>query len=239
VHSARENSHMTSLPAPVQEDEEEEALELRRTAQEIIADRLRMDILSGVLPPGTRLHQAKVAKRMRTSTTPVREAFRELAVEGVLDLDPHRGVIVHEPSKQELLELYEMRSLLEPVCMTKAVERISLQEIAEADSLARQMSKERDPGAWVMLNNAFHSVLVDASRSPLLIASVNNLRNRSGIYIAASFRREPERMRGADAEHAAMVEACRTRDVAAMLEPLQSHIESTVELGSLYLATLA
>jgi len=214
-------------------------LDLRRTAQAIVADRLRIEILSGALGPGTRLQQAKVAQRMRTSTTPVREAFRQLAVEGVLDLDPHRGVIVHEPSKPELLEVYEMRSVLEPMCMTKTVERISDRELAEAESLCRQMEREKEPGAWVMLNAKFHSVLVGASRSPLLIANVNNLRNRSAIYIAASFRLAPERMQAANAEHAAMVEACRHRDVEAALKPVRLHIKATVELGSIYLEQYA
>ena len=152
-----------------------------------MADRLRIEILSGSLAPGTRLQQANVAQRMRTSTTPVREAFRQLAVEGILDLDPHRGVIVHEPSRQELLEVYEMRSVLEPMCMTKTVERISDREVAEAEALCRQMEKEKVPGAWVMLNDRFHSILVGDSRSPLLIATVTNLRNRSAIYIALRF----------------------------------------------------
>ena len=207
----------------------------RRTAQELVADRLRLEILSGTLGPGMRLQQAKVAQRMRTSTTPVREAFRELAVEGLVDLDPHRGVIVHEPSKAELSEVYEMRSVLEPMCMVKTVERISEQEIALADDMCQQMDAETEPGSWVILNSRFHSVLAAAARSPLLVAAVNNLRNRSAIYIAASFRLEPERMAGANAEHYAMVEACRRRDTEAAMEPLRSHLRSTVELGSLYL----
>lgn len=212
-----------------------EGSDSRRTAQAMVADRLRIEILSGTLAPGTRLLQAKVAKRMRTSTTPVREAFRELAVEGVVDLDPHRGVIVHEPSRQELIEIYEMRSVLEPMCMTKSVERISERELAEAESLCQRMERESEPGAWVMLNSDFHLVLVEASRSPMLIAIVNNLRNRSGIYIAGSFRGSPERRHDANQEHAAMLAACRRRDVEAALEPVRLHLKATVELGSLFL----
>ena len=209
--------------------------QVRRTAQALVADRLRIEILSGIVAPGMRLQQANVAKRMRTSTTPVREAFRELAGEGLIDLDPHRGVIVHEPSKSELLEVYEMRSVLEPMCMTKTVERISDRELGDAEALCRQMEREKVPGAWVMLNDRFHSVLASASRSPLLIASVNNLRNRSAIYIAASFRLQPDRMTAANNEHQAMVDACRRRDVQAALRQVRLHIEATVELGSLYL----
>ena len=208
---------------------------VRRTAQALVADRLRIEILSGTLAPRTRLQQANVAKRMRTSTTPVREAFRELAGEGLIDLDPHRGVVVHEPTKPELLEVYEMRSVLEPMCMTKTVERISVRELGEAEALCGQMEREKVPGVWVMLNDRFHSILVGACRSPLLIATVNNLRNRSAIYIAASFRLRPDRMGAANNEHQALVDACHRRDVEAALEQVRLHIEATVDLGSLYL----
>jgi DNA-binding GntR family transcriptional regulator len=144
-------------------------------------------------------------------------------------------VIVHEPSKSELLEVYEMRSVLEPICMSKTVERISEREITGAAALCQEMDKEKEPGGWVILNSQFHAILVAAARSPLLVATVNNLRNRSGIYIAASFRLEPERMLASNAEHMAMVEACRARDVEAMLMPVRAHLRATTELGAIYL----
>ena len=132
-----------------------------------------------------------------------------------------------------------MRSVLEPMCMIKTVERISDREVAEAEALCRQMEKEKLPGAWVMLNDRFHSILVGGSRSPLLIATVTNLRNRSAIYIAASFRLQPERVIAANEEHEAMVEACRRRDVEAALKQVRLHNEATVELGSAYLERYA
>lgn len=207
----------------------------RRTAQAMVAGRLRVEILSGLIPPGSRLLQAKVAERMQTSTTPVREAMAELAAEGLVDLDPHRGVIVHEPTERELHEVYEMRSLLDPVLMAKTTANITEPEIERAAALCRQMETETEPGAWVVLNSRFHALMDGAARSPLLASTVRNLRNRSSIYIAASFRESPERMASANAEHFAMVEACRRRDVDAGLEPTRNHIRATVELVTLHL----
>jgi len=215
-----------------------EALD-RRTAQAMVAGRLRVEILSGLIPPGTRLLQARVAERMKTSTTPVREAMAELAAEGLVDLDPHRGVIVHEPTEQALHEVYEMRSLLDPLLMEKTVANITKAEIEKAAALCRQMEGETEPGAWVVLNSRFHAHMDGAARSPLLASTVRNLRNPSSIYIAASLRESPERMASANTEHAAMVEACRRRDVEAGLEPTRHHIQATVELVTLYLRRLA
>jgi DNA-binding GntR family transcriptional regulator len=210
----------------------------RLTAQAMVAGRLRIEILSGALLPGTRLLQAKVAERMRTSTTPVREAMAELASEGLVDPDPHRGFIVHEPTEPELLEVYDLRSLLDPVCMAKTVDNITEREIESALALCRRMEAESEPGAWVVLNSRFHAHMDNAARSPLLASTIRNLRNRSSIYIAASLREAPERMRGANEEHAAMVEACRQRDVEAALIPTKDHIKATVDLVSLYLRRL-
>lgn len=210
----------------------------RMTAHEMVAGRLRVEILSGRISPGARLLQTKLAERMRTSTTPVREAMTELAAEGLVDLDPHRGVIVHEPTEQELFEVYEMRSILDPVLMIKTVTNITESEIERSAALCRRMEGESEPGAWVVLNSHFHASLDGAARSPLLAGTVRNLRNRSSIYIAASLRESPDRMARANEEHLAMVEACRRRDVDAGATPTRQHIEATVELVTLYLRRL-
>lgn len=201
----------------------------------MVAGRLRVEILSGLIAPGTRLLQARIAERMRTSTTPVREAMAELSGEGLVDLDPHRGVIVHEPTEAELHEVYEMRSLLDPVLMGKTVDAIEEQEIGRAAALCRRMEAESEAGSWVVLNSHFHAVLDGAARSPLLASTVRSLRNRSSIYIAASLRESPERIARANSEHLAMVEACRVGDIDAALEQARRHIEATVELVTVHL----
>jgi DNA-binding GntR family transcriptional regulator len=204
----------------------------------MVAGRLRVEILSGLIPPGTRLFQAKVAARMRTSTTPVREAMAELSAEGLVDLDPHRGVIVHEPTETELHEVYEMRSLLDPVLMAKTVANITESEIERSATLCSLMEEESEPGAWVVLNSRFHAHMDGTARSPLLASTVRNLRNRSSIYIAASLLESPDRVADANAEHLAMVEACRRRDVDAGFEPTRRHTEATVELVTVHLRRL-
>ena len=210
----------------------------RRTAPAMVAGRLRVEILSGILLPGSRLFQTKLAERMRTSTTPVREALAELAAEGLVDIDPHRGVIVHEPTEGELHEVYEMRSLLDPVLIEKTIANITDSEIQRAAALCSRMEDEAEVGTWVVLNSQFHTLMDDAARSPLLAGTVRNLRNRSSIYISASLRESPERMAEANAEHLEMVEACRRRETEAGAEPTLNHIEATVGLVTVHLQRL-
>src|SRR5215471_5782938 len=78
-----------------------------------VAEKLRHEVVSGMHPAGTRLRQVEVATRLGVSTTPVREAFRTLAEEGLVVHDSHRGVIVFEPSPREVHEIYEIRLELE------------------------------------------------------------------------------------------------------------------------------
>lgn len=202
-----------------------------RTAQAAIAHQLRIEILSGKIPPGTRLLQASVAERMKTSTTPVREALRELAADDLVDLDPHRGMVVHQPTEEELAEIYEIRLLLEDLSMRKTVERATEEELDAAERVCDEGDRTTDPSEWVMLNREFHRILAEASRSPKLSAILANLRNRSTLYVALSLREAPGHIRASNEQHRELLAACRARDVDAAVAIVRQHLKQTVELG--------
>jgi len=202
-----------------------------RTAQAVVAERLRRAVLSGKLLPGSRLLQADVAKEMRTSTTPVREAMRELAGEGLLDLDPHRGVVVHPCRAAELEELYQVRMLLEPLAIAATVERITSDELDTGAQLIGRMEGESDLAEWVVLNQRFHSMLANASQLQIATAILQRLRNLSALYVASSLHLHPDRIASADVEHRALLEACRNRDVARAQEIELTHLQHTLEIG--------
>ena len=211
---------------------EERTSDPYRTAQAVVADRIRRAILSGQLAPGSRLLQAQVADEMRTSTTPVREAIRELAGEGLLDLDPHRGVVVHRPDIEELDEVYRIRKLLEPVAIAATVKGITEAQLKTADDLLNQMDDADDVTEWAILNAAFHGLLADASRMPILRSHLVKLRNLSTLYIASQIHRHPDRVVQANAEHRAILEACKARDVRRAQEIEVAHLEHTLAIGA-------
>ena len=92
-----------------------------KSAVDVISESLRRAIILDQLPGGTRLVQADVAKRMGVSVTPVREALRGLASEGLIDFDRYQGAIVHRPTEEEFREIDEMRCALEPIAVERAV----------------------------------------------------------------------------------------------------------------------
>ena len=201
-----------------------------RTQQAAVADELRRLILTGQLVPGTRLMQAAVAEGMRTSTTPVREAMRQLIAEGLLDADAHRGAVVHAPTTEELEEIYSMRMLLEPLSIVRTVRLISAEELADGARLLERMEQERDVVLWVKLNREFHALLGRAAQSPILQAVLTNLRDRSAPYVAMWIRRA-DRIPVGNREHRALLDACRNRDEATAVETVKIHFEAIPHLA--------
>jgi DNA-binding GntR family transcriptional regulator len=197
------------------------------TAQAAVADQLRAEVISGALTPGARLPQTALAHRMRTSTTPVREALRQLASEGLLDGDPHRGFSVHRPHLAELLELYELRILMEPLCAAKTAENITQEQLAEAAALVSHMEHEPDPARWAMLNRDFHQLLTGASQRPLSTSILRNLRDRSAIYAAMSLE-TPLGFKNSNKQHRQILHACRRRDQQMYSKAVLLHLRTTV-----------
>src|SRR5579859_5087942 len=91
-----------------------------QSAHEPVTDILRRGIVAGTLPGGTRLVQARIADELGVSRATVRSSLRTLEAEGLVRVDPARGTLVHEISRTELCELYEIRKLLEPVATARA-----------------------------------------------------------------------------------------------------------------------
>src|SRR3990172_11947171 len=93
----------------------------RQTAHEFVRGVLRRAILNGELASGSRLVQAELAAMLDVSTTPVREALRDLATEGLVQFDPHRGAIVSELSSEDVHAISAFRTVLDPLALGRAV----------------------------------------------------------------------------------------------------------------------
>jgi DNA-binding GntR family transcriptional regulator len=201
----------------------------RRTAHQLVRDTLRRAILTGQIPGGERLVQADLAQQMRVSTTPVREALRDLAAEGLIRLDAHRGAIVHKPSQAELEEVYRIRQLLEPEVMERAVERISEDDIEEAAQILRLADEEHDPAAWVDLNRQFHRVFTRVADAPRLAGIVETLQDSATMYIVAALTYGTRSTDEANAQHWQLLEAVQARDIGAARNTMIAHIHTTLE----------
>lgn len=202
----------------------------RRTAHEYVRETLRRAILSGSIRGGERLVQAELARELGVSTTPVREALRDLATEGLIDLDAHRGAVVKQLRYEELIEIQFLMRLLEPEALrlaaAEAEHGISLDR---AGDVAGQMATEPDVGRWVDLNREFHELLVTPLEGTRLHGILDGLRAAAAPYIALALQQRGYRHDVANEHHLELVDAIRAGDGTRAAELARQHVDLTTE----------
>lgn len=189
---------------------------------------LRQAILSGELAPDTPLVLADLAERLGVSRTPIREAIRDLATEGLVDFDAYRSAYVHVPTIDEAREIYELRIVLEGMAVRAAVPAITLTALDAAAELCDAMDRSRDTGEWADLNRRFHAVLMDSAPQKRLRGIVASLRDASAPQVARSIRAGELATDTANAEHRAILDAFRSGDVEKAVEWQSVHLRSTL-----------
>lgn len=204
------------------------AKRLSRTTQANVMEYLRRSILSGELPPGTRLVQAELAELLQISVTPIREALWELNSQGLVDVDPFRGAVVHTPSLAELEDIFEVRTALLPVSVKRGVQHITPQQIETAARILDQMEAESDQTRWIELNRDFHQQLYGDRPNQHLQTILERLSDIATIYINLSFAQDLTQRTASEQEHRALLEAYRQKNVERSIELTLAHINSTL-----------
>ena len=200
-----------------------------RTAHEYVKDSLRQAILRGTLPGGSRLVQKDVARDLQVSTTPVREALRDLATEGLIRLDPHRGAIVHRLSYEETREIHDICKLLEPEAMKQATKSITEPTLAQAESLIEQMAVEADPGRWADLNRQFHGVVIQDITSKYLSDILRTLRDTAAMYVGVAIQEKPGQTDKANEDHREFLDVLRNGNMRRAAELSKRHLDLTLK----------
>jgi DNA-binding GntR family transcriptional regulator len=207
-----------------------------QTANQAVAGLLRDEIERGALPPGTWLRQSELARRFGVSTTPVREALASLQAEGLVQIDAHRGAVVFTPTVEDMTQCFQIRRALEPLAAAEAVPNLSDGELDALENLVREMRSSHDFDRWVDLNDRFHMRLYRASGNARLEDIIDSLRKSSRFYIYL-YVREGETTSTADAEHDAILAACRARDTVRVRSLMRQHVENTLRGVTKFLIT--
>jgi DNA-binding GntR family transcriptional regulator len=201
---------------------------VNRTISREVAARLRDDILSGVLAPGTRLRQLQLAADFEVSTTPIREALVLLAADGLVVLDAHRGATVFRPSLDELVEAVEVRELLEEHAVRKAVGNLGTRELDALEALVEEMEATASIDEWVELNDRFHLIIYEAAGNSRLVATIEGLREASSTYLRLYASSAAPGARGDD-DHRRILEHCRAGDVEGAAAATRAHVRETAD----------
>jgi DNA-binding GntR family transcriptional regulator len=196
----------------------------RQTAHEFVRETLRTAILGGNLTGGTRLVQADIADMLQVSTTPVREALRDLSSEGLIRLDAHRGGVVHELSNEELVEIYDIRAIMEPAAMRRAVAKMTDEVVERVARIHERIAADPESAEFVDLNRDLHLAIYDAAGFPRMAAILKGLLDASVMYVSAGHKLQPGLRHKAVADHADIIEAIRARDADAAAAAILEHI---------------
>ena len=201
----------------------------RRTAHEFVRETLRRQILTGEIAAGSRLVQSDVAQQLQVSTTPVREALRDLATEGLIRLDAHRGAVVHRANRDELEEIYRLRRILEPEMIRRAVDRLTPADLDEAEKVQAAADIEEDPTTWTDLNRQFHAIFMRVANSPRLSSMLTNLQDAGAVYVVASILHGRDHRHPDHHHHWDLLEACRAHDTESAVRIMEAHIDATLK----------
>ncbi|QIQ21869.1 GntR family transcriptional regulator [Zophobihabitans entericus] len=194
-----------------------------------IRDELKQDILQGVLLPGTQLRQESLAKRFNSSRIPVREALRQLEVEGLVKSKLNRGAIVSTPNLNDVCDLLEIRIALECRAAKLAVPNMTSEDIARLTEILNAYSLAKTPAECAENNRQFHLALCLPANNKQLTALIKQYcMSTSSPY--ANFHLDMTTATDIEAvhqDHYAILDACKARDVEAVVTILENHIKAT------------
>jgi len=193
-----------------------------------VFEELKNAIIELRLPPGEPLREATIAERLGVSKTPVREALTRLEVEGLVESASFKGAVVSGYTREDLIELYELRELLEVWAVRVAAQSVSADDLGRLDQLMAAGVQMRDRGDAHALEHAvddFDLFLFDQVTNRRIGAVIDNLRahlTRIGRLTAEI----PGRLSTSVDEHALIADALRRHDPDAAADALRKHIAS-------------
>ena len=193
-----------------------------------IADVVRERILKGEYEIGEKIKENQIATELRVSRTPIREAFKILENEGLIDYVPNRGCFAKGFTKQDVEDIYAVREALEALAVNWAVDRITEKEIAaleEQCDLMEFYTKKKDRKKVLEMNSSFHDIIYASARSRFLAQVLRSYKEyidktRKSIFYEQSY------LESILVEHRAILDAIKDRNkeraAAAMTKPLMS-----------------
>lgn len=198
-----------------------------QTAAGFVYDQLRKKIFEKTLTSGQRLPEVAIAKELQVSRTPVREALRRLENEGLVQIIPGWGACLASPTKQEIIDTYEVRGELEQMAVRKAARIITplqlcrLQEQIDAE---RETFQQRNLESYLTINDNFHIIIADASGNGTLVSYIKNILSRTFVQMIFfesffDFATNPSLE-----EHIAILEALKRHDEPTCLKLMQEHL---------------
>jgi DNA-binding GntR family transcriptional regulator len=191
-----------------------------------VGARLRALLVEGHIAPGAKLNERELCELLRVSRTPLREAIKLLAAEGLVDLVPNRGAVAVKLTEVDILNTFEVLAELEAMSGELAAERITDVELAQIRAVHFEMLAaftRRDLPTYYRLNALTHSAINEAAKNPVLTTTYKSINARVQSLRFRTNQNEAKWKRAMQ-DHGVMVQALEARDGAAMRKVLVEHL---------------
>ena len=199
--------------------------------RDVVFNTLREAILKGDLKPGERLMELQLASKLGVSRTPIREAIRMLEQEGLAVTTPRKGAEVAKMTLKDMEDVLEIRDALDELAVRIACQKISDEQLKQLEDMKELFEKSTQTGNVKKIAEAdvtFHDVIYEATGNPKLVTLLNNLREQVYRY-RVEYIKDPKSYPTLIAEHEAILESLKNRDVKNAVEAMHVHVANQAE----------
>jgi len=200
-----------------------------RSLTSIIFDRIREEILNNKYNVGEKIVEAKLAEELGVSRTPVREALKQLELDGLVENIPNRGVVVKGITTQDIADIYTIRMEIEGIAAKWCVERMDdehIDTLKEIFELMEFYTFKKDVERCFELNTKFHETIYMATKSRYLEHVLKDFQIFMKATRIKSLKTEG-RMEDSLEEHKLILEALLNKDVPLAVERIKNHINNS------------
>lgn len=204
----------------------------RTNLAESVADLLRESIVNGKITAGAHLIESEIAQQLNVSRGPLREAFRILEAEGLLESHPGRGTYVAQPSERFICESYSLRNLLEEEAFKLAIRHRTEQDLNRLENILEGLfiaAKSGDQKKVLDLDVSFHRQVWEIADHQLIQASLNEIIARQKMYIAVQTKIYDDLQEGIS-DHKIIMGALRDRNETLGIEALRKHLQEASKM---------
>ena len=191
-----------------------------------VYDSLLREIEKGELLPGTRLREIELADRLGVSRTPIREALKLLEIEGLVSHSPGQGISVKQLGYAEVMELYDMRTVLEATAARLAANSASKLELHHLNEIQKDFASASSPDHAFKLNRKFHLAISHAAKNRYLLQSMSVF-HKSLMLLGRTTLDDTTRLQEAIIEHENILKALSKRDGDGAEKIMRAHIEAS------------
>jgi len=224
-------------------EREDENLQNIGEERELLSDHIRNaltdEIASGLLAPGVDLDEQNLADRFGASRTPVREALRQLAVTGLVEIRPRRGVIVTQTTPERIMEMFETSAEVEATCVRIATYRITPIErgkLIEMHDASATLVERGDVDGYDKFNREFHEVIYGATHNAFMAEQALAIRNRLKAFRRTQLRHSNRLARSRE-EHDAIMTAIAQGDGEEASRRMRAHMLNAASAIGRYIAS--